>query len=145
MTGKRSVAAFAVALSIALLVSVGPAQAQAPPGYDISHCGNTSGRLLLTFDDWGYADPYVATRLGQYLQRRGIRAAFFLIQSEARLYPDIVSTLRQQGHYVLNHTWSHKHLTTLSDADLAYQITHGTALAPFLAGNVLRPPYGEYD
>jgi peptidoglycan/xylan/chitin deacetylase (PgdA/CDA1 family) len=60
--------------------------------------------VLLTLDDWSYGDPYRATRVGAYLKSRNIRAAFFLINQEAKKYPDIISTLRQQGHWVLNHT-----------------------------------------
>ena len=79
--------------------------------YSVSRCGNTSGRVLLTFDDWAYGDPYRATRVGAYLKSRNIRAAYFLINKEAQKYPSIVSTLRQQGHWVLNHTYSHPNLT----------------------------------
>jgi peptidoglycan-N-acetylglucosamine deacetylase len=113
-----------------------PAQAAA---YTNSRCGNTSGRVLLTFDDWAYGDPYRATRIGAYLQSRNIRAAFFLINQDAQLYPDIVSTLRQQGHWVLNHTYSHPDLTTLSDDAVSAEIRQG------IATNLLRPPYGAYD
>jgi peptidoglycan-N-acetylglucosamine deacetylase len=107
--------------------------------YYNSRCGNTSGRVLLTFDDWAYGDPYRATRIGAYLQSRSIRAAFFLINGYATNYPGIVSTLRQQGHWVLNHTWSHPNLETLSDYGVAWQIRNG------VASNRLRPPYGAYD
>jgi peptidoglycan/xylan/chitin deacetylase (PgdA/CDA1 family) len=107
--------------------------------YYNSRCGNTSGRVLLTFDDWAYGDPYRATRIGAYLQSRSIRAAFFLINQYASKYPGIVSTLRQQGHWVLNHTWSHPNLQTLSDSSVAWQIRNG------VASNRLRPPYGAYD
>ena len=60
-----------------------------------ARCGNTSGRVLLTFDDWAYDDPYRATRIGAYLRSHNIRAAFFLINKYAQSYPGIVSTLRQ--------------------------------------------------
>jgi peptidoglycan-N-acetylglucosamine deacetylase len=53
--------------------------------YSNSRCGNTSGRVLLTFDDWAHGDPYRATRIGAYLQSRNIRAAFFLINKYAHL------------------------------------------------------------
>jgi peptidoglycan/xylan/chitin deacetylase (PgdA/CDA1 family) len=104
-----------------------------------SRCGNSTGRTLLTFDDWAYADPYRATRTGAYLRSRNIRAMFFLINDNARKYPDIVSTLRQQGHWVLNHSYGHPDLTTLSNANLRWQIANG------VRSNVLRPPYGAWN
>jgi peptidoglycan-N-acetylglucosamine deacetylase len=126
-------------LSLGLVgISAAPAQAQAAT-YTNSRCGNTSGRVLLSFDDWAYGDPYRATRIGAYLQSRNIRAAFFLINQNAQPYPDIVATLQQQGHWVLNHTYSHPKLTTLSDDAVRAEISQG------IATNLLRPPYGAYD
>ena len=128
---------------VALVVSLGPigirtASAQPAP-YTNTRCGNSSGRVLLTFDDWAYGDPYRATRIGAYLQARNIRAAYFLINQEAQSYPDIVATLRQQGHWVLNHTFSHPDLTTLPDAVVSSEISQG------ISTNLLRPPYGAFD
>lgn len=131
----------ATALTTAV-ASIGLMTLQASPAqaatYYNSRCGNTSGRVLLTFDDWAYGDPYRATRIGAYLRSRNIRAMFFLINEQASKYPGIVSTLRQQGHWVLNHTWSHPNLTLLSDAGVGWQIRHG------INSNRLRPPYGAY-
>lgn len=110
-----------------------------PDTYYNSRCGNVSRGVLLTFDDWAVGDPYRATRVGSYLRSRNIRAAFFLINQYAKNYPDIVWTLRQQGHWVLNHTYSHANLTTLSSAGVRWQIRSG------VAGNRLRPPVGAYD
>ncbi len=116
-----------------------PSQAASPSTpsngetYSWSHCGNTSGRVLLTFDDWADGDPYRATRVGDYLKSRKIRAAFFLINKDAKRYPGIVATLRQQGHWVENHTYSHPRLTRLSDADVSWQIRNG------VSGNRMRP------
>jgi peptidoglycan/xylan/chitin deacetylase (PgdA/CDA1 family) len=130
----------AVIVAVALALVLQPAlasPAQAATYYN-SRCGNTSSRVLLTFDDWSYGDPYRATRVGSYLRSRNIRAAFFLINEYARKYPGIVSTLRRQGHWVLNHTYSHPDLTTLSNSDVSWQIRNG------VASNRLRPPYGAY-
>lgn len=135
---RRLVAAVALAVAMAGLTAAQTTPAQAAT-YSKSRCGNTSGRVLLTFDDWAYGDPYRATRVGSYLKSRNVRAAFFLVNQEARKYPSIVSTLRQQGHWVLNHTYSHPDLTRLSDAGVSSQIRNG------IKSNRLRPPYGAYD
>ncbi|WP_189129507.1 polysaccharide deacetylase family protein [Wenjunlia tyrosinilytica] len=106
--------------------------------YDESRCGNSSGRVLLTFDDWAYSDPRRATRIGEYLEDRGIRAAFFLIEEFAKEYPDIVPTLRRQGHWVANHTYSHQLLTALTYEQAEQEIENG------VHSDLLRPPYGSY-
>ena len=135
---RRLVVAVALAFVFSGLAAAQTVPAQAAT-YSISRCGNTSGRVLLTFDDWAYGDPYRATRVGAYLKSRNIRAAFFLINQEAQKYPDIIATLRQQGHWVLDHTYSHPRLTELSDADVSWQIRNG------VTSNRLRPPYGAFD
>lgn len=141
-----AVVAAGVVLGIAAAaVGTGPARGStsaavaATPAYSISRCGNTSGRVLLTFDDWAYGDPYRATRMAAYLKTKGIRAAFFLVEEFASRYPGIVATIRQRGHWVGNHTWSHTDLTTLSSSRVAWEITHG------VASNRLRPPGGAYS
>jgi peptidoglycan/xylan/chitin deacetylase (PgdA/CDA1 family) len=150
-------AAVMALVGAAICLSPAPAPADASPGrtadrvtaslpnpaaaaaYSNSRCGNTSGRVLLTFDDWAYGDPYRATRIGASLKSKNIRAAFFLINQYASKYPDIIVTLRQQGHWVQNHTWGHPALTTLSDSNLRWQISNG------VKSNRLRPPGGAYN
>ncbi|GHF21303.1 polysaccharide deacetylase family protein [Streptomyces morookaense] len=105
--------------------------------YDRERCGNTSNRILLTLDDWPYNDPDRAVRVGAQLQSQGIRAAFFLINQFAAKYPQIVATLRQQGHWVANHSFSHAKLSSLSEQALKDEIAGG------LPSNMLRPPYGD--
>ncbi len=119
--------------------STSTSTASTPATYTNARCGNSSGRIILSFDDWAYCDPYRATRVGSYLKSRGVRGMFFLINRYAQNYPDIVSTLRNQGHWVLNHSYSHAKLTTLSDAGVSYEIRNG------ISSNLLRPPFGSYD
>lgn len=135
---------------LAALTPAVPARASAPatstnaalvaaPAYTISRCGNSTGRALVTFDDWAYGDPYRATRVGAYLKSRYVRAIFFVVNNEARKYPNIIAELRRQGHWVANHTWSHMDLTKLSDANVRWQIQYG------VKSNLLRPPYGAWN
>lgn len=100
---------------------------------------NRSGKIILTFDDWNDSDPYIATRTGAYLQDQGIMAVFFLINEKAQHYPDIINTLRQQGHYVASHSYSHARLTTLSEEDLETEILRG------IKCNAMRPPFSAWD
>ncbi|MEV6315711.1 polysaccharide deacetylase family protein [Streptomyces sp. NPDC051776] len=134
------VMALAHVLTTATATSAAPApqRAAAPAGYDATRCGNTSSRVLLTFDDWPYADPDRATRTGAYLHARKIRAAFFLIGEYAGGRPDIVTTLREQGHWVANHSFSHPRLPALSDDEVRMEISSG------VRSNMLRPPYGAF-
>jgi peptidoglycan/xylan/chitin deacetylase (PgdA/CDA1 family) len=148
--GRLTSTAIAASLLAMLLAMIQPTSAQAQgttttadatttATYTNSRCGNSSGRVILSFDDWAYGDPYRATRVGSYLKSRGVRGMFFLVNKFAKQYPDIISTLRSQGHWVLNHSYSHPDLRTLSDSGVSYQIRNG------ISSNLLRPPYGSYD
>ncbi|MEU5424670.1 polysaccharide deacetylase family protein [Streptomyces olivoreticuli] len=143
MSGYRKSRRIAlVAALTTLALALAPATVNAGPHravpYDHQRCGNTSGRVLLTFDDWSYDDPDLTVEVGDYLRSRGIRAAFFLINEFASQYPGITETLRAQGHWVGNHTYSHRHLTELSEADARAEIRDG------LDSTLLRPPFGDY-
>ncbi|MCA6094556.1 polysaccharide deacetylase family protein [Streptomyces sp. SCA3-4] len=116
-----------------------PRTPEAEGVYDRERCGNTSGRVLLTLDDWPYNDPQRSVRIGAQLQAQGVRAAFFLIGKFAAQYPQITATLRQQGHWVGNHSYTHRKLTALDDDVLTDEIRLG------VGGNMLRPPYGAAD
>ncbi|MEV4505056.1 polysaccharide deacetylase family protein [Streptomyces klenkii] len=123
----------------------GPAAGRPAPGrplpadsYDRSRCGNTSKRVLLTLDDWSYDHVERATEVGAYLKGRRIRAAFFLINEYASQHPEVARTLRRQGHWVGNHTWSHPHLTGLSEEAARKEIGDG------VKSSLFRPPYGDY-
>ena len=62
-------------------------------------------RIALTLDD----GPSPATpRTLQILARHGVHATFFLIGSNAAHYPNYVRMIREGGHELENHTWSHE-------------------------------------
>jgi peptidoglycan-N-acetylglucosamine deacetylase len=124
------------------VVSLGLIGLQAAPGqaatYSNARCGNTSGRVLLTFDDWAYGDPYRATRIGAYLRSHNLRAAFFLINKYAQSYPGIVSPLRQQATGCsTTPTPPRPHDPVGRIGELA--VRHG------ISSNRLRPPDGAYN
>ncbi|MGI5532116.1 polysaccharide deacetylase family protein [Streptomyces syringium] len=131
-------AAIAVLAALSAVLAVCAAPASAAAGYDAERCGNTSGRVLLTLDDWSVEDPDRAVRAGSFLRGRGVRAAFFLVNHHAERHPQIAVTLRRQGHWVGNHSYSHPHLPALSEKAAREEIRTG------LRSTLLRPPFGDY-
>ncbi|GGX97597.1 polysaccharide deacetylase family protein [Streptomyces hiroshimensis] len=138
----RARSPLAAALASLTLVLCGlPASASAAgpaAAYDHQRCGNTSGRVLLTLDDWAFDRPERAVETGVYLRGRGIRAAFFLINQYASQQPQVAETLRRQGHWVGNHTYSHPHLTKLGEDEVGREIRDG------VRSTLFRPPFGDY-
>ncbi len=61
--------------------------------------------VALTFDDG--PDPEVTPQVLDVLERRGVKATFFLIGERASLHPKLVSQIVAAGHGVENHTQHH--------------------------------------
>lgn len=103
------------------------------------------GTLCLTFDDG--PGPHTA-ELGEYLCAEGIVATFFLIGQLAAAALPVVKRLRDCGHLLGNHTWSHAGLVDLALAggDVYSEVMRADAvLRPYAAGPMLfRPPYGSW-
>jgi len=59
----------------------------------------------LTFDD-GPSEE-MTPRLLDILREKGVKATFFLVGREAERHPDLVRRLRDEGHVIGNHTFSH--------------------------------------
>lgn len=99
--------------------------------------------LALTFDD----GPRMGTtdRLLDGLKQRGASATFFLVGEQAALYPDLVKRMRDEGHQVGNHTWSHMRLEGDDVRELLQEVERNENLLRQILGESgfwLRPPYG---
>jgi len=101
--------------------------------------------IALTFDD----GPKRGTtdRLLDGLKERGASATFFLVGEQAALYPDLVQRMKEEGHQVGNHTWSHVRLKGDPDVILEEIGKNEILLGNILGGEGywLRPPYGLID
>lgn len=115
--------------------------------------------LALTFD--GGSDAGQSERILDELERRGVKATFFLTGEFITLNPRTVRRIAQDGHEVGNHTWSHPHLTTwnrnhrhetlqgmdraflqgeLAQTATAYETLTGRSMTP-----LWRAPFGEVN
>lgn len=97
--------------------------------------------IALTFDDGPHAGT--TDRLLDGLRERGARGTFFLIGKEIAGQEELVLRMREEGHQVGNHTWSHVRLA--AGADAAGEIEKTDALLRQILGEGtywLRPPYG---
>ncbi|WP_405809342.1 polysaccharide deacetylase family protein [Streptomyces sp. NBC_01520] len=101
--------------------------------------------VALTFDD-GPNPPYTG-QIMDVLEQYGIPATFFCIGLNAGGQAEEISRMRDQGHGLGNHTWSHPFLPELSRKQLEEQITRtGDTIAQAGGGaapTLFRPPYGS--
>lgn len=94
--------------------------------------------IFLTFDDG--PNPHVTPWVLDMLSKHNAKATFFCIGKNAEQYPELIARIREEGHSIGNHTYSHTKslLNTcehyVEDVDLGNE---------FLQSNLFRPPYGR--
>jgi peptidoglycan/xylan/chitin deacetylase (PgdA/CDA1 family) len=93
--------------------------------------------LYLTFDDG--PEPEITEFVIEELARHNCKATFFCCGENVVKFPDLVQCLRDEGHLVANHTFSHINgLHTRSD-----EYCHDVEKANTLINSVyFRPPWG---
>ncbi|MFJ8085783.1 polysaccharide deacetylase family protein [Streptomyces sp. NPDC096205] len=130
LLAKLAVAA--MALTGTLTVNSAPAQAAACSGY-----------VGLTFDDGPSSNTQA---LLNALTQNGLRATMFNEGQYAAANPSLVRAQVTAGMWVANHSYTHPHLTTLSQTQIDSEISR-TQQAISAAGGgtprLFRPPYGE--
>lgn len=66
---------------------------------------STEKRVFLTFDD-GPSNK-ITPQVLEILKSEDIKATFFLLGSRVELYPELVKTEYEEGHFLANHGYSH--------------------------------------
>ncbi|MGF6862972.1 peptidoglycan/xylan/chitin deacetylase (PgdA/CDA1 family) [Rhodobacteraceae bacterium MBR-64] len=103
----------------------------------------TQRAIVLTYDD-GPSDQ-VTPRLADLLQRRGIRATFFVIGREAVQRPAMIRRLQDDGHEIGNHTLDHRNAWKTGPLRALRDIRAGQAQLKALGHDTtaFRPPFGK--
>ena len=102
--------------------------------------------LALTFDD----GPRRGTTdiLLNGLRERGVCATFFVVGQQIEGNEDLIRRMRDEGHQIGNHTYSHTRLLTAEKETVIEEIQKTEVILQALAGDGpywLRPPYGLID
>jgi peptidoglycan/xylan/chitin deacetylase (PgdA/CDA1 family) len=95
-------------------------------------------KLYLTFDDG--PDPVSTPRLLDILKKNGISAIFFCTGDAAEKYPELILLIRQGGHLIGNHGYSH--LNGWKTGTLKYLDDVKRASAR-TSEKIFRPPFGR--
>lgn len=102
--------------------------------------------IALTFDDG--PGKNTTPRLLDELKKRQVKATFFVVGTNAQRYPDILKRMDAEGHVIASHTWSHKNLTKVSEAELKDELQRCSNVIEKAVGHgpsLLRAPGGNYD
>ena len=127
-----AIAALALSASALAPTSAAPAAPQATP------------LIALTFDDG--PSPQLTPRVLDVLKANNVKATFFLQGSEVVKYPDLVRRIKNEGHVIGNHSWSHPDFTTLTAEQADAEITRTNDAIEAITGAkpiLFRYPYGN--
>lgn len=103
-------------------------------------------RIALTFDDG--PDPVYTPQLLDGLQKRGVKASFFVTGQAAEAYPDLIRRMDEEGHLIGNHTYSHLQLNGKNREQFKEELVKTNGIIREITGKepiFVRPPYGSWD
>jgi peptidoglycan-N-acetylglucosamine deacetylase len=94
--------------------------------------------LYLTFDDGPIPEvtPWVLEQLAQY----DAKATFFTVGENIRKHGDVFEAVKQAGHTIGNHTYSHKNAWETDNMEYFHDVRRGAAMS---GSGLFRPPYGK--
>lgn len=102
-------------------------------------------QVIFTFD--AGAGTQSVTKILEVLKKYNIKATFFLTGKWAEENPEFVKLISQSRHEIFNHTYSHPHLTQVSDGTIIDEFRKTDELIQSLTGKstkpYFRPPFGE--
>ncbi|MCL2563345.1 MAG: polysaccharide deacetylase family protein [Oscillospiraceae bacterium] len=128
---------------------VGNATAESLLEHDACFVDPTEEKVIyLTFDagfENGYTEPIL-----DVLQANSVPAAFFLVGTYIRDYPELIRRMVEEGHTVANHTMHHPNMSAISDIarfrqELEETERHYEAVIGKPMPKLYRPPQGKYS
>ncbi len=108
--------------------------------------GEEQKKIALTFDDGPH--PYYTEQLLDGLKERGVQVTFFVTGEHAKLHPDVIKRMKEDGHLIGNHTYSHMQLTSNNREEFKKQLILTNEVIEGITGEevqYVRPPYGTWD
>jgi peptidoglycan/xylan/chitin deacetylase (PgdA/CDA1 family) len=123
------------------LATDGPAPAK--PVYYVDDGPMT---IALTIDDG--PSPIYTPQILQILEKYHVTASFSMVGENVTSYPGVARDVADAGHVIVNHTWDHADLATLSQSRLRAEIANASDAIHTAVGRaptVFRAPYGAWS
>ncbi len=103
-------------------------------------------RIALTFDDGPH--PINTPILLEGLRERGVLASFFVIGEHAKMYPEIIEDMYEDGHFIGNHTYHHISATQVEEEIFLKELEETNYVMEEITGeevHYVRPPFGHWS
>ena len=106
----------------------------------IKRIKNPEKVLYLSFDDG--PNPEITPKVLELLKKYSAKASFFCIGKNAEQYPDILNLIKQNGHTIGNHSYSHLNAFKTSKTEWLNDVFKQS---PISESHFFRPPYGKIN
>lgn len=104
-------------------------------------------RIYLTFDA-GYENGNIEKIL-DVMKAHNVNGAFFILSNLIDKNPELVKRMADEGHLVCNHTYNHKDMTTLTNAEILANLerleTKYKDATGYTMERIFRFPEGRYN
>ncbi|MBQ1194401.1 MAG: polysaccharide deacetylase family protein [Lachnospiraceae bacterium] len=103
-------------------------------------------KIAITFDD-GPSGEYTE-KLLDALKERNVKATFFVLGEKAEENEELILRMKNEGHLIGNHTYSHIRLTAVGDEEAMEEIAKTNDIIREITGDeteYIRPPFGSYE
>ena len=125
---------------------VSAADTPAVPRQPVYYLDDGPKVIALTIDDG--PSPVYTPQVLAILREHGVTATFSMIGKSVTYYPAIARQVAEAGHTVINHTWDHANLTSLSAAAQRAEIARTSQAIHAATGvrpRMFRAPYGAWS
>ena len=113
-----------------------------PSAWTVRRTGAPDKTLALTFDDG--PDPEWTPEILDILKAKGVKATFFMIGGVAASNPDLVRRVRDEGHEIGNHSFTHPNMAHVDEERVRLELTAADRALESILGRqvtLFRPPY----
>lgn len=112
---------------------------------EITHGNQTKKQIIFTFDCGAGINS--ADKILEAAQKHNLQLTFFSTGKFAEKNPEIIKKFSAAGHEIFNHTYSHPHLTEITDEQIIEEFAKADEIINKLTGATtkpyFRPPYGD--
>ncbi|MBK8899807.1 MAG: polysaccharide deacetylase family protein [Anaerolineaceae bacterium] len=109
----------------------------------MTHVRTINPVAALTFDDGPH--PYYTPLLLNLLAQYGVKATFFMVGERAEKHKDVVQQVRDAGHAIGNHSWSHPSFIEINHRQRWEEVRRCEQVLSLSNSRLFRPPHGHQN
>ena len=116
------------------------------PAHPVYYVDDGPMTIALTIDDG--PSPIYTPQILQILEKYKITASFSMVGENVTYHPGVAREVANAGHVIVNHTWNHANLATLTESQTRAEIANASDAIHRAVGRtptIFRAPYGAWS